>query len=674
MPKNTLQTTQFSRTQLAVSLLFGLIMSFFLQFYLLDPDYDSLRQSHRYSVATVDPKNGFLEENGKYISQYGSGSLDIDGANASAILIEFTEPNSFPQILQFFTTSVVNGEPVHDVSFPYLTSNSDFGYLPLEQQDYSEFTVDFFPFWLGAEFSDFYLGVNVTRRDPAIYVGAEEQFTLTIENIYLIHDHWSESQLLASKLQASTTILLLLVFAGLALLFFQYQEQGKRFLPYAILILFTFLYLQNSERSGDDAVLFLHMRDSYTLLEYSIMRIQVWNSRFFIEIFPYYLVHCMELWAFLTALLFALYCYSVERIFPPEHLAKRWYLVLLAFYFPIRSIGDVGWVATSTNYFWVVTMLLYQFIPLAYYCRGEKISKFLSISSLIACLYASNHEQGVCVVIGFYLVVFFYLHLQKRKFTPFYPHFIIAIASLIYHIISPANQTRKVTDVRNMFPEFANYSIWDKMEMAFTTTLVEITVNAEIYLYIFFISSMAILYLRYQHQKITTKEAIISNSLAAFSTFFGFGFFSLVQLYFKAGDITIPFLPNYNKIMSNTGLNETLSTFERVYAILLLVLFLFSLLATVFFLFYKELKGLFALICLCAALASRLIIGLSPGIIHGGDRTYIYFFTAFFVINIMLFDELFPLLPKKVKKILPYCAIPLFVHRIGLYLYYGYII
>lgn len=674
MADRTMESRPLSQKKLVFSLFFGIIMSFFLQLYLLDPDYTALREKYDHSVANITTEVGFVEENGTYVSKTSSGSLKLEGEYASAILIEFSEANSFPLEAQFLTSSMTNGSENHQVSFPFLTSDSDFWYLPLETKEYTSFTLDIFALEIGKEFSDFHLGENVTRRDPALYLGAEEQFILTIENIYLIHEPWSQIQLLESKLQGSTSLFLMALFTSLSVLFFQYPKTGKKCLPYAVLVFFIFLYLQNGERSGDDAVLFLHMLENYTLLEYSIMRIQVWNSRFFIEIFPYYLVHYMSLWAFLTALLFALLCYSVERILPPENIARRWYMVFLALYYPIRTISNVGWVATSTNYFWVSVMLIYQFIPLAYYCRGEKISKFLSISSLIACLYASNHEQGVCVVIGFYLVFFTYLYWQKRKVTPFYPHFIIAITSLIYHILSPANQIRKDTDVYLLFPEFVDYRLWDKLEMAFTTTMVEITINCEIYLNICFISILAILLLRYQSKQITTKQDIIYNSISTICTFYAFGFLSLLQLYFKSSNVTIPFIPNYNKIMSNIGLIESLSQSERLYATFLLVLFLFSVLGAVFFLFQEIRKGLFAVICLCAGLASRLIIGLSPGIVIGGSRTYVYFFTAFFLINVMLYDELSPLLPEKAKKLLPYCAIPFFLHRIGIYLYYGYVI
>ncbi|HAP2961727.1 TPA: hypothetical protein ITS54_003405, partial [Enterococcus faecalis] len=97
---------------------------------------------------------------------------------------------------------------------------------------------------------------------------------------------------------------------------------------------------------------------------------------------------------------------------------------------PASMINNAGWIATTTNYVWVMAAALLSIWPIMNYIRGKSVNWLSFILSLVFLIYATNQEQMVVIMLVSLLVLAGILYLSKMNILITLPHIAIVIASL----------------------------------------------------------------------------------------------------------------------------------------------------------------------------------------------------------------------------------------------------
>lgn len=589
---------------LAWCFFFALVLTAYLQYQHGSLQYESLLAQTKHSILAPSDWDKLEVSGTGFLSESGSGSFYFQDIpqTGTGILLVFQEETPFPLEIRL-TASTSQGEQVSQRLALQATSN--FLYLPLESDISGTVTLT-----LTNKTTSRMLGY----RPASLRLGAEEARQFQVAEIFLLESDISPSQLKQWQFSLPASLGLFLLFFSLCYFGTRFPNYGQVLLPYAILFLYFYLKLHQIDRTGDDAVLFFHMKDSYNLLEYSIMRYQDWNGRFLIEIFPYYLVHHLKLWAALNSAMVLLLAYSFSAMFPKLSEKSPWIFPLVCLFFPMDTVSDVGWVATSTNYLWVMVAVVYSLLPVAKFFRGKTCSGWLFGTSLFATLYGANHEQSAAVLLGFYLVFFAYALWKKTCCHQFLPHFFLVVASLLSHLLCPGNLVRSETDLTYQFPEMIHYSFWDKLALGFTSTMSNFFTLAPSYwlMFLCLLCGTALWNLAKSRKSSPQKPETYELALI----------FGLVPLVYSLWQ-------NFFSTSLKIGTNLQLALY---------LILVFSLISAIFYIFQDKSLGFLAVIVFLAGFASRIIIGFSPGVKYGGGRTYIFCFGAVMFLIFLLLE------------------------------------
>lgn len=132
-----------------------------------------------------------------------------------------------------------------------------------------------------------------------------------------------------------------------------------------VLLFYLPFHIFLSPTYWDDAT-FAKMLGEYhnNLLSYTITRYETWSSRITIElVLPFLTTWPAFIWKTLNLLMIALLYFDLVWIM--EHLfdlrEKRTYVMtaVLLCAFPFSIMAQTGWIATTTNYLWVIALGLY---------------------------------------------------------------------------------------------------------------------------------------------------------------------------------------------------------------------------------------------------------------------------------------------------------------------------
>lgn len=145
-------------------------------------------------------------------------------------------------------------------------------------------------------------------------------------------------------------------------------------------------------------------------------------------------------------------------------------LTCLFFLFPFVIWTSAGWYATMATYYWPVVLGVVSLIPIAKHIRGERIRAWEYVVYSIALLHCANTEQGMVFVLLTYSVFCVYC-LKKRIFIWYLAvQEGLSILSMLVCMLNPGNNTRKVEEVWNWFPDYDSLSSLDKVDMGVSTT------------------------------------------------------------------------------------------------------------------------------------------------------------------------------------------------------------
>ena len=388
------------------------------------------------------------------------------------------------------------------------------------------------------------------------------------------------------------------------------ELMNKKYVYYVCLFIFVFaLHLFMRPGEADD----LWFINNYTgnPLSFAYMRYMQWSSRFLIEMVLVFIASLpLIVWKVLDTLMIVLLFYSGNKLLNIKNRKILIFEIFLIMILPWKVFGETGWIATTLNYTWPITLGLYGFSILL----EEKTNFLKQIISFFCIIFACNQEQMCCVMLAFIIICFCIRTFQKKNNKVFLIPFIICILMGVLHIICPGNSMRQISEMQTWYPAYQNFDVLDKISIGIISTVTAILFDFRI-IYIAFIG-MLILYIKYL--PLNKKLSYIIQFILVCFIFINIYPFDSTQLMF------------YSKAQESIVI-----TFMNF----VLPVLLFSLLISIVIYLILKTKNkynyMFVLLFL-SGICSRLILGFSPTVYASGKRTVIYFYIVCYLLTIFI--------------------------------------
>lgn len=400
-------------------------------------------------------------------------------------------------------------------------------------------------------------------------------------------------------------------------------------------IILIIVHIQINYVFGDDLNA-LMVKYKYSISDYMFIRYTTWSSRILIDITKVFIYdENMILWRILNIGIYIILAKSISKIcFKEENKTLNYIICALILLIPIKCLNGAGWVATTTNYLWVVSFALYSLSIIINYMYKIKIDKLDYIAYLFATLYASNHEQMVVVMFlvlgGFILEQLikkgYKYVIKNEKFLLIL--FTITILSLIFILVCPGNSIRMTRELKK-YPEFEFFSIIDKISLGLTSTMKELVLNTNL-LFIFFTLAVFIVGWIYNKKKYIRIICIIPFLMSIFSI-----------LCTARLEHLFPNILEIKKIFSVNELIEfTNENFiQYIGWISAYIITLICIPMGIYFIFKKNIRTFWCISIYLLGLITRIIMCFSPTIFISGERTFIFMYISFIMCTVMILEN-----------------------------------
>lgn len=391
-----------------------------------------------------------------------------------------------------------------------------------------------------------------------------------------------------------------------------------------ILIIHHFFNFMN-----DDITFFSKALDNSSLFTFISGRYNTWSSRIIIESFLVIISRNIYVWRILNSLVIVLLVYSIEELFCYKKNNINIIMVMLLFFiYPYYQMAEAGFAATTLNYLWPLTFLLYSFVPLKKIYINKEYNKKLLPLNILSFIFACNQEQAVCIAVVVSLLFFIYCLKNKKK--DIYPFILLCISflSLLFILTCPGNGIRKIAEIENCFPDFVNASFLDKIYLGVISTCSILISNFLIlFLFSFLIFFIVLKKSNNKFMKIINIiQFIIVLSLSLYR----------VYIFLKCDSILDAYLYGIFYYQSEIGnvFNLSISSLFPFVVCLVMVFVYILLLYNIF----CE-KSYYLIFILLLGCGTRLLMGFSPTIFDSGSRTMIFLYFSIIVLIIYLIDE-----------------------------------
>lgn len=241
---------------------------------------------------------------------------------------------------------------------------------------------------------------------------------------------------------------------------------------FAVMLIYNFGIEQME--FGDDAFFLKQFTHDFQSNYYEFLKFRYneWTSRLVIEIALTQAVQHVFLWRVLNAIAMSIVAIVPALLFNSDN-SRRGLIIGtgMSLLIPALMINNAGWIATTTNYVWVMAAALLSIWPIMNYIRGKSVNWLSFILSLVFLIYATNQEQMVVIMLVSLLVLEGILYLSKKNILITLPHIAVVIASFVFILTCKGNAARNVQETKQWLPNFSSYSIFDKLQIGYSSTL-----------------------------------------------------------------------------------------------------------------------------------------------------------------------------------------------------------
>ena len=387
------------------------------------------------------------------------------------------------------------------------------------------------------------------------------------------------------------------------------QKVFRQNIPFVVVFVAALIWhLVIKISAGDDVVYFQTLMDGRSIWEILAHRYATWSSRMAIEFVLIPLVQVPWLWKILDIIVFTLIPVLLYRLLflnPEKYLymecninktAGKWLVCAFMLLYPFSDMVSAGWIATTVNYLWPLLGLLYIALLLQKLAQNKFLHWYEGAAGVICCIFCSSQEQVAAIL----LVMLF-------------------LALLFMILCCPGNSIRSMQEVEGRMPEFAYFSVWEKIYMG-AANIERIFVAQVNSIFLIVSAVLAVLV------GLKTKN-LIKTLLSSVPVFCILGY-ALI----RTGH------PWYEKIFiipkqtAEWNFKDPANWFPVIFLIVTVAGMSYAL----FCLMREKLETYFYTIAILGVgLASGIVMGFSPTIYASADRPYIYLY--FILMAVCLF-------------------------------------
>lgn len=389
------------------------------------------------------------------------------------------------------------------------------------------------------------------------------------------------------------------------------SNRSSLVVTYVLMFALFFIAHINLDYYGDDYV-FRDLLIENGFIGTLSIRWKTWTSRLIIESILLLVTQNMWIWKILNSIMLVVLVHAISKLtFAKITLGNIILTFFIIHLYPFIDMYSAGWMATSVNYLWPLTLMTVAFIPIRKRITGNiTINNQTFFIYAICAILSVNNEQVAFITL---LVGFFSFGYARyiKKTNYYYPLLlgIIGLISVIIISICPGNQARITTDISIYSPHWDLMHFYDKLFVAIQTTSAVLLKHT--YILLIAVSLLFII-------------GLYRNKLS-FDSILLFLFFAvLIIIRFICNIKGSIILPLFAYQPSETNLYYPLVSSILLFLLHFTVLFSFPFL--VWRIIGKD--SLPIVILLLIGIASRLLVGFSPTFIASGNRTMIFYYFA----------------------------------------------
>lgn len=412
------------------------------------------------------------------------------------------------------------------------------------------------------------------------------------------------------------------------------KNKKQWFLIFSVTAIFLFLHAFIDTDFGDDLAYAERFSDNLDLTEFLINQYYYWASRLIIQAVNIPMVLADPwLWKILDTLVIVIFIINVSDMFgvgdEEGKISSGVIFFFLIWLVPMESLYSAGWITTSMNYLWTLSLGSVALRPLMHLIKNEECGTWEKIICPICALYSANIEQTAAILLGSYIAVGAYaVFSKKRKLNAIcIVQLIIISALVIFSLTAPGNAVRNVMETERCFPEFAELGTMEKLCMGFIESAHYYLAAGHMRVCFIFAALSGILFLmvpKKWYKKLTALFPL------AFYWFFGHIGKDLLYGGYLTRGLNIVGVLGENRQPPGLGMyGGTLVAFQVVMYMAVFA----CVAATIYFIHGKTEETGLELIILAAGFASRVMMGFSPTLYASGDRTALFASAAILIVT-----------------------------------------
>lgn len=395
-----------------------------------------------------------------------------------------------------------------------------------------------------------------------------------------------------------------------------------------LLLFYLPFHIALSPNYWDDAQ-FAQILGEYqnNLIQYTMTRYEIWSSRITIELFlpfltswPPVIWKCLNL--LMIALLYLELIWMLECLFGLRE--KRMYILtgVLLCAFPFSIMAQTGWIATTTNYLWVVSLGLYvinRMLKAGLF--EESLSRGEILCAALSVLYCASFESMAAILFLIEAGVLIYC-VKSRKRCPAVVWICMGmtILFLLYILNCPGNRLRPVSDAKDWMPEYFELTFLDKLRMGILSSYMHfVSIPSPL----FFIFNVVI-YLMWRGESIGKR---LMASLPVLTDVAWTGWFMVNYLLgWRAFTYQTP-TPLFGQWMDMVEQGLLLMTVAIWFAVVFCTIFT------------RTRKGWPSAVILLMACIPEVAVGLTPTVVASILRTMIYLYMALILLTVIMTES-----------------------------------
>lgn len=355
------------------------------------------------------------------------------------------------------------------------------------------------------------------------------------------------------------------------------------------------------------------------------------SARPFVDTLTYFFTKYPLLWRFINPIMLMLLSFILSKYLPSNNEYSKTVAVSFAIIYPSMIVVDAGFIATTLNYLWPVTLGLFCLLPLWKKVNNLKLKWFEMVILLPCLLYATNMQQMSVILVLVLGSACIYFTLKKEPQLYIFLQFIISVfcALYSYRINTVGDNSRMLRETKRYFPNFESLSFFEKIDLGFSSTFYSLT--SEIcFAWFGFFAFLLVLTIFVFKKSDKIKDRIVV-------------FFPLIFSFFGALQSILPIFKLSSKKyifgeLQNYKMNKATYSFEfiaDVFFVIVILCIMYSLLILI----KNNKERIAAFTVFLLGLGTRIIMGFSPTVWASGNRTFYIMFISFIIIIFLIINE-----------------------------------